>query len=101
LSSSSPRAGIASGVTDETVKSDLFAFQENSPTNGAYEALKAAWDAMRGPDRAGILQRGYSNCSKDCSTFALDTLGGRAPPAYIAAHATHNPYLAAVIGGKG
>ena len=56
---------------------------------------------MRGPDRAGILQRGYSNCSKDCSTFALDTLGGRAPPAYIAAHATHNPYLAAVIGGKG
>ena len=72
-------------------------FQENSPTNDAYEALKAAWDASNGPDRAGTLQRGYSNGS----TFKLDTLNGKEAPPYVAAHAKHNPYLASVVGPKG
>ena len=94
-------AGVASGVTDEKIKSDLASWQENLPSNEAFEGLIAGWDASDGPDRAAILQRGYKFSYKNGSEFMLDTLGGKAPPPYAAAHAKYHPYLADVISLKG
>jgi hypothetical protein len=94
-------AGVASGVTDERFKSDLASWQENLPSNAAFEGLIAGWDASDGPDRAAILQRGYKFSYKNGSEFMLDTLGGKAPPPYAAAHAKYHPYLADVIVLKG
>ena len=94
-------AGIASGVTDQEVVADLATWQENLPSNDAFEGLIAGWDASDGPDRAAMLQRGYAFSHKNGSEFMLDTLGGKAPPPYVAAHAKYNPYLADVISLKG
>jgi hypothetical protein len=88
-------------VTDEKIKSDLASWQENLPSNAAFEGLIAGWDASDGPDRAAVLQRGYKFSYKNGSEFMLDTLGGKAPPPYAAAHAKYHPYLADVISLKG
>ena len=94
-------------MTVETIKSDLLSFQENPPTKRAFIALKAAWDASNGPDRAGILQRGYAVYDEGVPTssmFVLDPVDrskGIATPPYVAAHTKYADYLQGVVRDKG